>query len=508
MDKESKTSWPKKADEARLADYTKFDQLYDGEHYDAFKIIGDKDFAKAYNELRYIVGNFPALISDVLADMLFGENFVVDFQDKKNQAWADQFMQDNSFATLLYEAALLSSRRGDVVFKLRLGKRNAEDIYAKNSVILEEVPAWMYFPEFGINNSRNVPTKDVLVWTFKNDTNKTFLHKETHTPGFIEHEIFEYNPDQKTIGVQMPVEQFGFVPKEVTNIKRSLVFFVPNYRSGKGFWGTSDYKGLVQLFFALNNRLTKVDNILDKHSDPILAVPPGVLDEDGKVKKEALGMFEVDNETPGFNKPEYIVWNANLESAEKEIDKLIESLFLFSSVAPATMGMDKNGIAESGRALKFRLLATIRKRNKKMRYFDQAIKDIFETAQEFAIANKGMLEKVEITKAERPKLDWSDGVVNDETEMIDNQVKRIDAGLSSRADAIAGLDGISPDEAKKKVKEIDEEKAVDLPLGGEGGAFAGDKPVPPPNGQKPPAGGQQGTQGNQQQPKPPTPAGK
>lgn len=481
MNDESVTTWPKKEDEARLASYDKFDKLYDGDHFDAFKIIGDKDFAKAYNELRYVVGNFPGLISDVLADMLFGENFTLDFATKANQEWADAFMQQNQFATLFYESALLNSRRGDAVFKLRLGKRNAEDIYAKSEIILEDVPAGMYFPEFGINNARNVPTKDVLCWVFKSGNN-TYLHKEIHTPGFIEHEIYNYNPGQKKIGAQMDSNQFGFPPKEVTNIKRSLVFHVPNYRNGKGFWGTSDYKGLISLFFALNNRITKIDNILDKHSDPILAVPPGVLDEHGKVRKEAIGMFEVDNETTGFNKPEYIVWNANLDAAEKEVDALVEKLFMFSSVAPATMGMDKNGIAESGRALKFRLLATIRKRNKKMRYFDQAIKDIFFTAQEFAKANGVDVDGKKVEKPERPAINWSDGVVNDETEMIDNEVKRKDAGFSSRADSISRLDGISPEEAKKKVKEIDEEAGSDLPLGNADPNDANSKPIPPPSG--------------------------
>ena len=128
---------------------------------------------------------------------------------------------------------------------------------------------------------------------------KCYLHKEIHTPGRIDHEVYQYDPNSGKIIAAMDPELFGIPKMELTKVGRSLVFFIPNYRDGE-FWGPSDYQDLKSLIYALNNRITKIDNILDKHSDPILAVPPGVIDEDGKVKKESLGMSEVDNETPGF----------------------------------------------------------------------------------------------------------------------------------------------------------------------------------------------------------------
>jgi len=64
-------------------------------------------------------------------------------------------------------------------------------------------------------------------------------------------------------------------------------------------------------------------------------------------------MFEMDE---AGNKPEYIVWNANLDSAMKEIDKMVEFLFMFSETSPDALGLGKGGQAESGRALKMKLL--------------------------------------------------------------------------------------------------------------------------------------------------------
>lgn len=454
-------SFPKRVDQARINDYIHYDKLYLGHHFDAFLIKGEKEFSQKYNKLRYVVANFGGLMSRVMADMLFGEKITFDFQDKKNQQFIDAMIDDNELITQLYESALANSRRGDSVFKMRTGQLQ-NNPSAPEQVIIEEITPAIYFPSLDVDNNRYKPKEDVLAWIFiQNGT--CYLHREIHTPGYIAHEIYTYNKDQQRIIAQVDVKDFGFVELEETGIDRSLIFHIPNVRDGTGFWGTSDYQDLEQLFFALNNRITKIDNILDKHSDPILAVPPGVLDEKGNVKKEALGLFEVDNESPGFNKPEYIVWNANLESAEKEVDKLVDMLFMFSEISPASMGMDKNGSVESGRALKLKLIATIRKRNRKIRYYDQAIKDIFETAIKLAKARSIRIGTLSPGEPERPDIKWGDGVINDVTELVDIETKRIDAGISSRADSISKLDEISPDDAREKVDEIDKENAAVVP---------------------------------------------
>ena len=436
--------------------------IYEGEHFDAFSIKTDGEFAKAYKKLRYIVANFGGLMSKVMADMLFGEPLTIDYKNKTNQDYVASLMHENSLINQLYESAILNSRRGDDLFKIRIGKRNPLDRFGKPEVILEQVSAMNYFPQFDRMAARNVATQDIIATTFA-DGNDTILHKETHQPGEIYHEFYKYNPQTQTIITQISASQYGFNDVEQTKVKRSLVFHIPNYRDGN-YFGPSDYKDLVTLFFALNNRLTKTDNILDKHSDPILAVPPGVIDEEGKVRKEHLGMFEVDNENPGFNKPEYIVWNANLESAFTQIDKLVDLLFMMSEIAPATMGADKNGQAESGRALKFKLLSTIRKRNRKIAYYDQAIKEMLSTAQQVALAHSvPTIEGKRPADDEVPTLKWSDGIINDQVEMVEIADKRISAGISSRADEIARLDGVTPEEAKLKVKEIDEEDGPTVP---------------------------------------------
>lgn len=502
MQDESPLVFPKKADKYRLEKYLHYDRLYSGEHFDAFSIAAQEGFNTVYARLRYVSANFAGLASRVMADMLFGETITLDVKDKDLQNFIDGLQEQNQLFNQLYESELVNSRKGDDVFKVRIGPRNPSIPDAPSEIIIEQVGPEFYFPQFSSSSSRGMADQDVLITQFEQNDQGTgkktcYLHKEIHTPGLIQNEIYEYNKSQGKIVKQLPAEQFGFSPQEETGVLRSLVFHIPNVRDGAGFFGTSDYRDLESLFFALNNRITKTDNILDKHSDPILAVPPGVLDENGQVNKSQLGMFEVDNENGA--KPEYIVWNANLDSAFKEIEKLVSFLFMFSEIAPATMGADEGsgGQAESGRALKFKLLATIRKRNRKKRYYDQVIKDMLVTAAELAKFHKVEVNGIVPNVIERPTIAWGTGIIPDETEEIDNAVKRVEAGLSSRAQEIARLDEITPDEAQKRVKEIDKEAAQDAPPSPENNLNA-NGPAP---GANPPANA--GTPPTQPNPVPP-----
>lgn len=460
---ENPLMWPKMADRPRLSQYEHNDQLYSGQHYKAFAIKADKGFTERYAMLRYVAANFAKLISTVMADSMFGDGVTFDTKDQQNQKFLTGMLEDNHFVAQLYESELGNSRRGDTVFKIRIGQRE-NNPSAPSTVIIEEISPAIYFPTLDASVARFTAKEDVLIWQFTQN-GRTYLHKEIHRPGYIFHEIYRYNPDTQLIEATENVVDFGYQPVEDTKVQHSLIFHIPNFRDGS-YFGTSDYMDLESLFFALNNRITKVDNILDKHSDPILAVPPGVLDENGQVRKEALNMFEVDNENPGFNKPEYIVWNANLEWAFKEIDKLVDFLYLFSSISPGSVGYTSDqagGQAQSGRALRFQLISTLRKRSQKIIYYDIAIKEMLEVAMELAKAWNIQIDGVSVKSPEKPDIKWGDGVLNDETEQTDIEVKRVEAGLSSRADSISRLDNIAPDDAKSKVKEIDAESAINVP---------------------------------------------
>ena len=465
------TTFPYKKHAQRLVDYNYFEQLFLGKHYEAFRIrINSDDFNKAYGKLRYIKANFAGLTSKVVADMLFSEGVKIKMPDDGDQEFVDALVRENKLGVQLYESALSNSYMGDALFKIRIGKRNPAVESEKETVIIEDISPTIYFPEADDFNVRQNPQTKELAWSFKIGDD-SYVRKEIHTPGNIINELWKLKGgkmveqvDIDTLGIT------GLKKDQETRTTRSLLVHIPNWKTGRRYWGLSDYHDLDALFYALNNRLSMVDNILDKHSSPILFVPEGVLDDKGKVAREALGMIEFPTGSGGDEKPEYIVWNASLENAFKQIENLTELLFMVSETSPDILGMGK-GQSDSGRALKLKILRTIAKVTRKKLYYHLAIQEVLYTAQEMAkvwgIELDGRVLKGD---PQTPEITWADGLPIDEFEQVEIESKRLEDGTQTAAGAIMNIEGTDEEPAEEKAKAIKDEKAIKMPTPGFGGS--------------------------------------
>jgi hypothetical protein len=449
----------------RLKDYDYYTRLFMGKHYEAFNIMIDSDqYNRAYSRLRYVMVNFAGLISKIVADMLFSEPLVVTAPDG-DQEFLEELWSENQMNVQCYESGLSNSYKGDAILKVRLGPRRAGE---DSTVIIEDITPNIYFPQGDPFNVRAKPDVEELAWTFKDAVGDSYLRREIHHIGYIENKVNRMDGDK--IGEEVGLEILGDnapAPMVETGIDRSLIIHIPNWKTGDRRFGISDYYDLDSLFYAVNNRMSKVDNVLDKHGDPILMVPPGVLNEKGQVNKKALGVIEVqDGEN---NKPEYIVWDASLENAFKEIEKLVEFIYLTGEISPDILGLG-TGISDSGRALKFKLMRTIAKTARKKLYYDLALKEALYVAQLMAKKWSAKVNGVSLTKDPvKPEIKWGDGLPIDEAEQIDMETKAIDAGITTTKDAIMRVYGVDEQIAEDIVKDVKDEKAVNLPkmnLGG------------------------------------------
>lgn len=460
---------PTKEDVDRLANYEYFDRLFMGEHFEAFTIqVRDKQFNIAYGKLRYIKANFAGLLSRIIADMLFSEPIKI--KVKSNQEWVDAFVRENNLHVQLYESELTSSSLGDAVFKLRGGPRHPENDKDESTVILEQVSPRIYFPEVDPFNASGDPNRVIIAWKFKQG-DKEYLRQEIHSYRKIENKVYLMNGKEVKAEVDPSTVGLTLEAQEDTKVDECLVVHVPNWRKSSTYFGVSDYYDLDALFYALNNRMTMIDNILDKHSDPILMVPPGVIDKDGKVNKKALGVIEYEEGTTG--EPKYIVWDASLENAFKEIEELVKLLFMTSEISPDILGMGQ-GQSDSGRALKFKLLRTIAKARRKRLYYDNAIKAIIYRAQLLAAAFNLKCGGISPGKAEYPEIEWADGLPADDLEAAQVEQIRLDSGTTTTKDAIMRLDGVDEDVAEAKAKEVEEERRLELPAMDPNTNFTGD----------------------------------
>lgn len=455
--------FPTDADKRRLDRYAMNYKLFVGDHFNAFSLkISDPKWTKEYSLLKYVAANFAGLISKVCADMLFSEPVQID-TDNGDQDFLDGLMDQNKLHTQFYESALANSRNGDAVFKIRSGLLNPGDTVP--TVIIEDINPSTYFPVLNPFNLRSEPTQTDIAWLITRGNTK-YLRKEIHTANLITNELWLMDGDKVKERVDLSVLGEAAPPaEEDTGIPESLVVHIPNWRDGSTYFGYDDYQDLMSLFYAINNRMTKGENILDKHSDPILALPEGVLDEQGKVRKESFHMFEIPSDGVGSPvKPEYITWNASLEPAFKQIDQLIEFLYMFSETSPDAFGMG-TGANDSGRALRYKLMRTIAKVARKKLYYDAAIKQVLFVAQKFAAANGIPLADGTLLKSDpvRPEVIWADGLPIDNREVIENEEMRLASGTQTIVDAIKNIDNVDEEAAIKKAAAIRAESAVEVP---------------------------------------------
>lgn len=451
-------SFPYSNSVSRLNNYEYYERLFMGEHFSAFNIkVGEDQFNKAFAQLRYVMINFAGLISKICADMLFSEPITVKAPDG-DQDFVDGLWENNSMDVQCYEAALSNSYFGDALFKLRIGPRRKNK---ESEVIIEDITPKIYFPAIDQFNVRAIPDQEELAWVFRSG-NDQYLRKEIHSPGLIQNKVFLMKDGkiEKEAGLGVLAIP-GLEQEEKLKIDDDLLIHTPNWKTGSRYFGISDYVDMESIFFAINNRMTKTDNILDKHGDPILTVPPGILDEKGQVKKKALGVIEIGEGETG--KPEYVVWDAKLDSAFKQIEKLVDFMYLTSEISPDILGLGE-GKSDSGRALKFKLMRTIAKVARKKLYFDRSIKQAIFLAQKLAAAyNIPVNGKKLQGEPVMPEIEWQDGLPIDNSELIDTETKALDAGLTTAKAAMMRVYGIDEVAAEKMMKEKKDEMAIMMP---------------------------------------------
>lgn len=399
--------WPLSTkDEERIKRYKENKLLFEGDHVDVFKnvqrkieSIEDIDSADKV-AMTYLVCNFAGLLSKVSADMLFGENPKIKNETDATNERTEEMIRDNSLYTNFYESALGNSYRGDSCFKIKYAKRSK---YAnERDVIIEPQNPEFFFVETEKNNVRKVNRK--IIGFTKKIANEKYLQLEIHEPGTIYNQA--YRMIGNVISSQVDIKMLDEGLEEVieTGIDDFLLVHVPNWRTDTEYWGYSDYLDIKSLQDECNNRISQISKILDKHADPNMRGPAEYgddVDVGGKY-------FPYSDETV---KPEYMVWEAKLKAAFDQIDYILKMLFLVTETSPDAFGLSEGGIAESGRALKFRLMRLLSKIARKKRYYDHAIKKALVIAQKLDNEHNGQNYKVE-----EPSITWRDGLPDDPKE--------------------------------------------------------------------------------------------
>lgn len=455
--------YPPVEHQERITRYRENKKLFLGEHYDVFQ---------KYQNLPdsvYVSSNLAGLICKKSADFLFGEapTFSAGKEsDSEEQRRLDEWVRTNNLPMKLQQSATGNAFRGDSFFKVRWGQLwngKVSEKFDPYRVIIELQNPKYVFPETAEGDATLIEAYHIAYPTaIKGSGEDWILNVESHYPNKIVYRKFRMILTQGYLDEPLEWKIIGEIESErrefETGVPFPLVVHIPNYATDDSWEGIDDISEHKPLFDELNRRLSAIATILDKHADPAIAVPAGVLGEDeygnptfvvGRDK-----VFEVMGKDDVI--PQYITWNGQLQAAFEEIDRIVEMILINAEIPALALGKGESGTSgNSGLAIKFRLNSLLAKINRKRQFYDKGLKELFLICQLLEKSKLGSRANYDLFDV---KIHFKDGLPKDEMEMAN--IMNIRTGgkpTISQKTALMLLDGLTEEQAEAEISRIEEE---------------------------------------------------
>jgi len=430
----------------RLNKYEDNRRIFEGEHLEIFKaqfkrierVIGNFENVITYGTLL----NFQKLISLKTADLLFGENPII---ESKNKEEIKQLITTSKMFDKLYEVAIDVSRFGDGLVYVYIDNEEGATFCPQNPQL--------WIPIVDKFNAKKI-VNHVLCWKYKDGEN-SYLKAQIHYKGYFEERLYLLSNSQ-TVGTVI----HSLIESDVvkTGIDDFAVIHTSNLTTSDKITGFDDYSDINDIIIEIMVRIAQISRILDKHSSPSVSGPMSALEKDPASGMWSLKMgnyFPKDSADDAEVK--YITWDGQLEASFKQIETLTNQLYLLSEMGTVLLGGDEKGGANiSGRALRLKMISPLSKVKRLSRRFDYTIKNI--------LSSLAKLYNLSIN-IEDITINWQDGLPNDAIE--EAEIMNIRTGnkqTMSLTRALRTYDYMTEEQAEEELETILEEEKMLNPL--------------------------------------------
>lgn len=423
----------------RQKNYIEGRLLYEGEleavFHDVWRSIATR-YGLDYNEIQQVmikVNLFKALTETfkTLAFKIEPETWLG--EGEKAKRIDKSVYNPQKLLGLLKQAFVSCHAQGNSVIKVFTGADGQPDlsivnpenwIPIKNSENLNETIAHVVANTYEVDNTTS------FLGVLQENTKK-YLNAEVHYKGYYDKFLFELNKNNvihRLINKQEHNE---------TGFDGFLVFpfdyGVPAWRD----WGKSAYDDIVALTDEIIVRLSNNSKILDDHADPQPIISREMMEFDSNSGQWLYKRHQALAYGKNGEEPKYLTWDGNLDSSEKQLDRIMRLFYTLSGTNPQLFGQDIAGNL-SGEALAKILIIPISKTKEMI----LSLEDAFENALNCLLQLKGINETVDIK--------FNIGQFNSETENTNRVVAEKNAGITSLKRAV---EEINPRYSEKEVEE-------------------------------------------------------
>ncbi len=368
---------------------------------------------------KYIPLALGKEICHLYRDLSFKDNINAHIKEDTvaNDA-VDRIIYSNEFDSLLPEMAVTVAAKGGALLKNYLNNGVSEISYIQPE---------NYFPEFDPFNQRKL-IRETIAFPVSNG-NDNLLYREIYEKrddGYYwcvtKMNVFNENE----IGDELESDEVN------TFLTESPLTYIPFARHNGDFFGYSIFYGLEPLLEELNWRASQISNILDKFSNPNVIGSQSLLDDDRTFTLSEGGVYIPVED--GEQKPEYLVWNANLQANFDYIEQILfKVLHYISPLNPSLFGMDKASQA-SARAVKLKSFRTQCVIENSLIYWKQAVKKCLFLAQQLENISGAYNYTPHI-----PNVEIYVSMPRDEFEQSQEEQLKVASKVTSRKSAIARL---------------------------------------------------------------------
>jgi A118 family predicted phage portal protein len=357
-------------------------------------------------------------IAQTSADLLFSEppNFVInngemsESDNQNTQMNLDDLLRTCGLKNKLLEAGETCSALGGVFLRLvwntNFMKNPTIQVVSPDRAIATfmygQLVAVAYVTEYESPDGQNV-----------------MRHIEHHEDGYIHHALYEGT--KSNIGTRVSLDRLAETADLEDEIRLpfdSLAsVYVPNQRPLrrlKGYeYGRSDYDGIEGLFDAIDEAYTSWMRDVRLGKSRII-VPTEYLERRGRgrgasfdIDAEVFTGLEIDpnTENKGIQPVQFEIRH---EQHKTTVMELIDRAVTAAGYSPQSFGINIEGRAESGTALKLRERKSFTTQGKKQRYWTQPLEEIIEKLQ---ILDVEIFSKQ--YKPIKPRIEWQDAVQQD-----------------------------------------------------------------------------------------------
>jgi hypothetical protein len=414
--------------------------LYRGNHREFF--LQQRRTGFDFPEIRvleqpqrlYCTANLLRMITLKTTDLCLGEAPAIRVDDPQQQDLVDNLVKRTGLHQVLYGSAKDASWAGECFVQV---VRLRGEVYVVNLPPDELWPEGELLPD-GQHES-------YVRYQIKTDNARTLVLVTRYVSGAIEREVRELR-DGKLVAAEASAWGKGIVPREATGLDGNVIIWAAGeMEDGEP---VSDYEAICEAQDRLNAKVTQIARVLAQHADPKLSMPQTAADADGNVRAGHDVFFFRSRE----DIPQYIVWNAELQSAIQDRDFALADMCVQSEISPVLLGLPGASVPDTARGLRLRATSAMSKAQRRAARLVPFIVKVIETArrmeQQASIGGQELLPV---------GVEMRDGLPVDEIDQANALATLRASGLLSRPRGV-GLLVPDADAAAKEVTMLEAEQ--------------------------------------------------